>query len=196
MKGERSFLQRFPDPAHHTRALATSIRKVAGAVAANARVALGGGKQQVEETVTLDDQVRHALDAAGAIFRAPTPRGDARARECVATAQSTFTIGTAKNRFAEPLFNPHLIGLYAGNQSEQVLKGGHLLTCHRPPVAAGAVIRSDFGLGEAVNQALQAVDVDKRSTFLENVMVTGEFSGSVGTAWRASRTRPQEPLAR
>jgi len=26
--------------------------------------------------------------------------------------QSTFTIGTAKNRFAEPLFNPHLIGLY------------------------------------------------------------------------------------
>jgi len=74
LKGERSFLQRFPDPAHHTRALATSIRIVAGSVAANARVALGGGKQQVEETVTLDDQVCHILDAAAAVCWAPNRR--------------------------------------------------------------------------------------------------------------------------
>ena len=56
------------------------------------------------------------------------------------------------------------------------------------------MIRSNFGLGEAVNQALQAVDVDKRSTFLENVTVTGEFSGSVGTGRQSSMTRSLEQL--
>jgi hypothetical protein len=106
-------VQALPDPTTHTRSLGERLRIAAGSVSASARAAVSGLQKMADETVTLDDGVcahfPHArARARHAMTRLTRPGlGDRMHR-----TQTTVTLGMARARFAEPLFNPTSAGVY------------------------------------------------------------------------------------